>query len=427
MNVNITNMEIKVYRSQLLEALTKARKVINIGSELMIFKSFVFSFGESSDRTMTVCASNDNEHIEVDCTLCESVKNPRAISVYYTDLIAPIRSLDEQELHIVVSDYQMTVHHSSGSFRLPLTNQAQEYLAVPRREPDSASPDYVIMEYEAPHLKNIIRLCRPAMHHDGLRPALNGIFFNHTKDFSDYVASNGHKLFRVRKSPGYSPLGLNDLTAPSFIMPESVVSVLQAILPPVGDVEIEYQEKKLAVNIKRNKNGTTESQKKVERPAIVRIVIDDRIRLTFNPVDAQYPNYLSVIPGKHNYEISVNRRQLLKSVKRLQLLNTGDEMMKAKVSEDTMELSTEYKDYEISGDERVACECKNTKGKMFGEFKMALKLSPLVDILSTITSENIVMHAVDYNHPLLFYPKPQPDVEEVTMLLMPMLYNDEDE
>ena len=121
---------------------------------------------------------------------------------YYTELeerkATVLKSIDEQPLHFEVLEYQVIVHHAIGSFRLPLYQNVSEFFDFKAPTPYVEADDGYQLEYEAPCLKSILGRCNFAMAQDELRPVLNGVYFNLTDKFCDYVSSDGHKLVRVR-------------------------------------------------------------------------------------------------------------------------------------------------------------------------------------------------------------------------------------
>ena len=130
--------------------------------------------------------------------------------------------------------------------------------------------------------------------------------------------------------------------------------------------------------------------------------------------------YQRVIPENFNYEITINRRNLIKSVDRLNILACDmSELIVMSITENRLHLEAAWPDFELSGEENVDCECKS-ENKGF-PLRIGLKASSVSQTLKAMTSEEVVFHFVDSTRPMIINPKPQPDVEDVTMLLMPML------
>lgn len=420
-------MEFIVSRNRLLKALQHTRCAISKG-DVNVFKMFVLTFPDDpKESTMTVNTSDGSMWISETVLLDQPAVEAHPIAVWYCDFIRSVKSLDEQPLKFTVGEYQMTVTHSCGSYRLPLSNTADEFLQIPRPCPDVEAPDGYQLEYEAPGLASILSRCAYAMANDELRPSMNGVYMNLTADYSDYVASDGHKLVRVRKRPVMCGGKVVPL---SFILPSPVVRTLRKVLPSTGDVVVEYQEQKTAKKVEHNYagNGGTKEYTVIERPAMARFIIDDTIFISFKPIDGIYPKYWSVIPEYSVFQMTIDRKKMIKSCDRLSLFQPTSGMMIMSLTDSTLRLNAEDTDFEMAGEEILACECRKTDGTALipdNRFlRIGMKIPTMSSTLKALSSEKVVFEFIDASRACIIHPVPQPDVEDITMLLMPMLCND---
>lgn len=421
-------MKFTVTRNVLLAALNRAKCIIYPKGANNVFKTIVFSFPSFPEeeeqeeiKSVTIHTSDGQQwYSETIPVTLESKSEPvRNFSVWYHDFIRAIRSLDEQPLLFHVGEMQMSVTHDCGSFRLPLENSAEEFVAIPKPSPDADAADGFSMEYESPVLRSIFTKCSYAMAYDELRPALNGIYMNLTKDYSDYVSSDGHKLVRVRKG-AIETNGTGDCC---LIIPARTVRTLLRILPTTGDVLFEYQEK-TEKKVTKTSGSEVRSWTETVRKAAVRITIDDTITFSFYSVDGKYPKYWTVISDTCNYEMVINRRKLIKSIDRLSIFaDSSSEMLRLFVKEDVLNMTCSDKDLEADGEETLSCDYRGVR-MMPTAFRIGMKASSLSATLKHLSSEEVVLKFIDSSQAVLILPQPQPDVEEVTMLLMPMMIND---
>ena len=414
-------MEFIVSRNRLLKALQHTRCAISKG-EINVFKMFVLTFPDDpKESTMTVNTSDSSMWISETVLLDKPPVEAHPIAVWYCDFIRSVKSLDEQPLKFTVGEYQMTVTHSCGSYRLPLSNTADEFLQIPRPCPDVEAPDGYQFEYEAPGLSSILSRCAYAMANDELRPSMNGVYMNLTTDYSDYVASDGHKLVRVRKRPVMCGGKVVPL---SFILPSPVVRTLRKVLPSTGDVVVEYQAE--LVKEKKRQDGTKYNE--TLRPAMARIIIDDTIFISFKPIDGLYPRYWSVIPEYSVFQMTIDRKKMIKSCDRLSLFQPTSGMMFMSLTDSTLRLNAEDTDFEMAGEEILPCECRKTDGTALipdNRFlRIGMKIPTMSSTLKALSSEKVVFEFTDASRVCIIHPVPQPDVEDITMLLMPMLCND---
>lgn len=411
-------MEFIVSRNALLQALQHTSCAIS-KSPTQISKCFVFSF---DGKKMTVHATNGEIWMTETVYLDNEPVTPRPIAIYYCDLMKPIKSLDEQPLRFDVLEYQVVVCHSIGSFRIPLYQNVQEYLDLKIPTPDVEADDGWSLSYEAPGLKSILKRCNFAMAQDELRPVMNGVYFNLTDKFCDYVSSDGHKLVRVRKNRSAdSSFVVNNL---SFIIPSPVVKALLKILPDTGDATVEYQKELQKKKTETDFTGKMETWNVTVRKPQCRIVIDDTITISFNTVEGVYPSYWKVIPDSFNFKTTIDRKALFKSCDRLSLFTRTSGLVKMDIDETAMELTSSNSDFDVAGDETLVCESEPSDGHSPISLRIGLKAVSVSQTLKALSAEKVVFLFQDPTRAVLIQPQPQPFNEEITMLLMPMLIND---
>ena len=131
------------------------------------------------------------------------------------------------------------------------------------------------------------------------------------------------------------------------------------------------------------------------------------------------------IPEYHHFELCVDRLPLIKSVDRLSFFVPQSEMLRLNISADTLRLNAEDADFEMYGEESLPCVCKATDGKPMSPLAaIGMKCGSLSQTLKALTSEKVCVRIISPSQAIIIQPAPQPDTEELTMLLMPMLCND---
>ena len=414
-------MEFTVSRNSLLQALQHTRQAINKNSALPVFSNFVLTFRNDVQLVMTVHTSNGEIWMNEDIVLDGKKDDLRPISIYYHDLLPAVKALDEQPLHFVVGEMQVTVYHEIGSFRLPLANNTDEFLSWKAPCPDIDAEDCHSLTYEVPALASILNRLSFAMANDELRPVMNGVYVNLTEDYSDHVSSDGHIMVRVRKKPMKYHIFGDKSAVTNFIIPARIVKILQRVLPKTGDVDIDYQEKQEEEKV-ISVNHIPEEFMEKKRKAQCCITIDNNLTIAFTPVDGRYPDYTSVIPAHSSYEMLIDRRALTKSLDRLVLFsNESNNLVRLTVSRDKLKLMTEDSDFELEGEETLPCDCNLAADVTI---KIGMKATLLSKTLKTMSTEKVAIHFENSNRAIIITPQPQPDNEELTYLLMPMLCND---
>ena len=412
-------MEFIVSRNSLLQALQHVRCAIGKQDIQQVFKCFVFSF---DGELMTIHASNGELWMKETVALDKMTGESRPIAIWHCDLMKSIKALDEQPLRFEVQEYQVIVHHEIGSFRLPLYENVSEFFGSKAPDPDTEADDGWLLEYEAPCLKSILGRCNFAMAQDELRPVMNGVFVNLTDQFSDYVSSDGHKLVRVRKNPVYCG---SSVVNTSFIIPYPVVKALLKVLPSTGDATVEYQKELMKEHTHTNSNGRKEKYLSTERKPQCRITIDDKLTISFNTVEGKYPKYWSVIPEHHAFKMTADRKALIKSCDRLGIFaDFTSGLMEMNIDETTLKLKTEDKEFSMAGEETLPCVSEPFDGHSPISLRIGMKTTTMSQTLKALSTEKVVFLFQDQARAVLIQPQPQPDNEEITMLVMPMIFND---
>ena len=315
-------------------------------------------------------------------------------------LIKAIKTLDSQSLEFEVLEYQIIVRHSIGQFALPLVYGVEEYNAYPRPTLDHGRAQYI--ELEAPGLRAILNRLNFAIAQDELRPAMNGVIINLTKEHTDFVASDGHVLARIRKP------SIKTERPAAMIIPRRAIGILQKILPTTGFVEIYFNEYDV--------NWPADSE--VKQPAPVYHIIVDGITITGKPIEGRYPNYNSVIPTTFYKEFTANRTTLIKSFERLSQFTSTSGLITLELRYGKLTMTAADKDFELSAKETLPI---TYTGELF---KIGFKDHYLLQLLKNIASTDVVFNIVDQSRAVIVSPSIQPENEEITMLMMPMLVND---
>ena len=220
---------------------------------------------------------------------------------------------------------------------------------------------------------------------DTMRPIMLGILWDIKPDSIVFVASDTHKLVRFENSrlkPGITS---------SFILPSKPASILNGIISKSdGDVKITFD----------SKSATFETE---------------NFTLTCRFINGKYPNYNSVIPQNNPFVISVDRVSLLNAVKRVSVFSSAGGMIKFDISENQLKLTAENLDFMKKAEETVACDYNGE------EMAIGFNDEKLIEILSNINSDIVVVKLLDPTRAGIFVPDSQPEGEDVLMLLMPMM------
>ena len=218
---------------------------------------------------------------------------------------------------------------------------------------------------------------------------MNGIYFDLTPDCLAIVASDGHKLVRNRN---YS---IKTEQPTSFILPKKPATLLKNVLvKDESDVSIRFDERNAEIRFGDN-------------------------TLMCRLIEGRYPNYNSVIPQDNPNQLSIDRKVLIGTLRRVMpFASESSQLVRLHLEPGLLEVSSEDIDFSTSAKEQITCDYAG------GSMNIGFKGPSLNDILNNLASDEIELQLADPSRPCLVVPVQQPENEDVLMLLMPMLLND---
>ena len=375
-------MRFTVSSSALSSKLNMLAKVIGSKNSLPILDCFLF---QVANGEMSITASDSDNVIKSTLALTDH-DGEGEFCVPNRVILDALKELPEQPLHFDVDAageaVAIKIVYQNGLYNF--TGQsAEEY---PRAQSMNDACTTVSLPTEM--LINNISRSLFATASDELRPVMNGIYFDLTADALAIVASDGHKLVRSKN------FTIKSESPSAFNLPKKPASLLKNIL---------------------NKDGDDAIIKFDDRSAEIQFT-DGVMRCRL--IDGRYPNYNSVIPNNPN-EVTVDRRGLQSALRRvLPFASESSQLIRFHIESGRFEVSSEDIDFSTSAKEQLSCEYNGSP------ISIGFKGSSLMEILSNLTSDNIIIQLADPSRAGIIVPAEQPENEDILMLIMPMLLND---
>ncbi len=375
-------MRFTVSSSALSSKLNMLAKVIGSKNSLPILDCFLF---QVANGEMSITASDSDNVIKSTLPLTDH-DGEGEFCVPNRVILDALKELPEQPLHFDVDAageaVAIKIVYQNGLYNF--TGQsAEEY---PRTQSMNDACTTVSLPTEM--LINNISRSLFATANDELRPVMNGIYFDLTADALAIVASDGHKLVRSKN------FTIKSESPSAFNLPKKPASLLKNILSKDGDdAIIKFDDRSAEIQFT---DGVM------------------RCRL----IDGRYPNYNSVIPNNPN-EVTVDRRGLQSALRRvLPFASESSQLIRFHIESGRFEVSSEDIDFSTSAKEQLSCEYNGSP------ISIGFKGSSLMEILSNLTSDNIIIQLADPSRAGIIVPAEQPENEDILMLIMPMLLND---
>lgn len=375
-------MRFTVSSSALSSKLNMLAKVIGSKNSLPILDCFLF---QVANGEMSITASDSDNVIKSTLALTDH-DGEGEFCVPNRVILDALKELPEQPLHFDVDAageaVAIKIVYQNGLYNF--TGQsAEEY---PRTQSMNDACTTVSLPKEM--LINNISRSLFATANDELRPVMNGIYFDLTADALAIVASDGHKLVRSKN------FTIKSESPSAFNLPKKPASLLKNILSKDGDdAIIKFDDRSAEIQFT---DGVM------------------RCRL----IDGRYPNYNSVIPNNPS-EVTVDRRGLQSALRRvLPFASESSQLIRFHIESGRFEVSSEDIDFSTSAKEQLSCEYNGSP------ISIGFKGSSLMEILSNLTSDNIIIQLADPSRAGIIVPAEQPENEDILMLIMPMLLND---
>jgi len=150
----------------------------------------------------------------------------------------------------------------------------------------------------------------------------------------------------------------------------------------------------------------------------VQFVFDDMV-LICRLIDGKYPNYEAVIPKENPNVMTINRSQILNTVKRVSIFsNKTTHQIRLRIAGAELHISAEDIDYSNKAEERLSCSYQGD------DMQIGFNARFLTEMLNNLNSDEIQLELSLPNRAGIITPVDGLDQgEKVTMLVMPVMLN----
>lgn len=374
-------MRLTLSSAVLASRLNTLSKVLNSKNSLQILDCFLF---EVNDGTLTLTASDKENEMKTTIQLDEADTDGR-FAISSRMIIDAVKELPEQPitLEIETTTYSVKLIYQNGDYNFTAQN-ADEFPQAQKVQQD-ANAINISSELL---LDNITRTIF-ATANEEIRPVMNGIYFDLNNEALAIVASDGHKLVRNKVFANKSE------NPAAFILPKKPANLLKNVLTrDDSNVEIRFNSMNAEIVFSF---GT----------------------LTTRLIEGRYPNYASVIPTNNPCQLTIDRKTLIGSLRRvLPFASESSQLVRLRLSMGMLEVSSEDIDFYTSAKENIVCDYASNP------MSIGFKGTSLMDILNNLNSEEVILELADPSRPCIILPAEQPEGQDVLMLIMPMLLND---
>jgi DNA polymerase III subunit beta len=371
-------MKFIVSSSALLKQLASINGVVTNNPVVPILENFLF---EISDSTLTITASDLETSMITELQV--EAKESGRIAAPAKILIETLKNLPDQPVTFTIDEETYTIEISSANGRYKLSGEnATDFPRVPVVKGGNA------IEIPSNVLARAINKTIFAVSNDELRPAMTGIFVQLRSDNVTFVATDGHRLLRFRRTD------IATSQEASLIIPRKAFTLLKSTLPSEAT----------AVRMEFNQSNAFFSF--------------DNIRMICRLIDERYPDYENVIPVQNPNKLVIDRAALLSSVRRISIYsNKTTHQIRLKLSGSELQVSAEDLDFSNEANERLTCQYDGE------DMEIGFNAKFLIEMLNNIDADEISFELSTPNRAGLLMPLANEDNENVLMLVMPVMLN----
>ncbi len=370
-------MDFKVSSASLLKGITDVSKALPMKSHLPILENFLFVL---QGNILTITASDSEltlvTEVEVDSTLEEG-----RMAVPARHIIDLLKALPDQPVSIkTAGDSSFDCIWSSGNSVLPFF-PAEDYPATKKVSDDAST-----VTFRSCSLLEGINSTIYATAEDEMRPAMNGIFFDIDTGSTTLVASDSHKLIC------YTTTDVKAEEKLSFILHKKAAGVLKTLLlKDDEDVTIRFDASSAVFSFA----STT---------------------LVCRLINGKYPKYRDVIPQTNSNILKIDRLLFLNTIRRISVCaNKASNHVKFELKENQLEVTSQDLGFAIEAYDKIACDYSGA------ELTIGFKSPFLIEILSNMTCENVVMKFADARRAALILPsEDEAESEKICGIIMPV-------
>lgn len=374
-------MRFTLSSTQLGSCLSNLSKVIASKNSMPILNCFLF---EVSGSQLTVTAS-DNENVMQSTITLDEYDTDGAFCLTSRTILDAIKELAEQPITVDIDleSLRTSILYLNGVYNI-VALSPDDYPPVLAVENERKK-----CTIQSDVLSSAISRALFATGQDEIRPVMNGVYFDFKTDSLSIVATDGHKLVRTRIE------GLESDEPSGFILPKKPSALLKNVLKK-DDSEV----------VIRSDGRNAE-------------IAFSGGKLLCRLTEGNYPRYESVIPTNNTNYVTINRKSLVGTLRRvLPFANDSSQLVRFRILPGKMEISSEDIDFSTSAKEMTVCEYDGAA------LTIGFKGTTLTEVLNNLESEDITFQLADEARAGIVVPSPQEENIKVLMLMMPMLLND---
>jgi DNA polymerase III subunit beta len=371
-------MKFVVSSSVLLKQLSAVNGVIANNPIVPILENFLFQI----DQTQLTVTASDLQTVMI-TTLAVESSDSGAIAVPARLLLDTLRGLPDQPITFKIDKdtFGTEIITENGRYKLSGENPI-DFPKVPQVTKS------ISVSIPADVLGSAIANTIFAVSNDDLRPAMTGVYVQLSAEYTNFVATDGHRLIRYRRTD------MKSEHESTMIIPRKALTLLKATLPS---------------------DDTTVT---ADFSAANAFFSFNNVRMICRLIDERFPDYENAIPQNNPNVMTINRSEFLGSLKRISIYsNKTTHQIRLKLAKNDLVISAEDLDYSNEANEKLMCDYDGE------EMEIGFNAKFMVEMLGNISSNMIALEMSQPNRAGLIIPSDKKENEDILLLVMPVMLN----
>jgi DNA polymerase-3 subunit beta len=311
-----------------------------------------------------------------------SLKSEGQVAIPARFLVDILKTFADVPLSITVDPNTngINIHSDSGKYKTA-GHDAAEYPSLPEFQRRGS------FTVEALTFNNGVAKTIFAAGNDELRPVMSGVLLQASPDSANFVATDAHKLVC------YKRFDIKCDSSFELILNKRPLNLLKNILGNSEEpLSIEYSDKNI-------------------RFSFGHYVVYSRL------IEGKYPAYETIIPKENPNVLTIDRHALLNGLKRVSIFsNKATYLVRFKLAGNHLEIIAEDLDFSNSAKEELHCQYSGE------DMEIGFNSRFLIEMLSNMDQESVTLKMSTTSRPGILAPSEyQQDIEEITMLMMPIM------
>lgn len=268
-------MKLSVTRDQLHAGLGAVSATIPTKTTLPVLSNILL---HAADGRLTM--SGTDLDISVSVTVDAEISSPGSVTVPARKFAEMVRELAPAPVHVEADGVEIRIESGRSRFKL--------FGLAPEEFPSAPEIDFADgWKMDAGQLQELVARTSFAVSTEESRPILNGVLWQLRPDGAAMVATNGHRLAKMK-------IELAGTGAPEadLIIPPKALQQVQRLFDKQGEIEVAHSRNHLAFR--------SESR-----------LVYTRL------IEGPYPNYEQVIPTDNDRIATANRDELAAAIRRM--------------------------------------------------------------------------------------------------------------